>query len=126
MKTAVIAESLVLLWILINTSASSVQKSKKKPAKINVGAFRIKSNSDAFTYLSKFGYNKCDNQPESNKKKGHTVLCQSSVESMVKDFQTVYQLPVTGELDRKTLSLMNTPRCGMKDQSALARLTNLW
>ncbi|XP_052074210.1 50 kDa hatching enzyme-like [Mytilus californianus] len=35
---------------------------------------------------------------------------------MLITFQEYNHLPVTGELDNKTVKLMNTPRCGMQDK----------
>ncbi|CAC5411145.1 MMP14 [Mytilus coruscus] len=39
-----------------------------------------------------------------------------STSNAIRTFQEFNHLPVTGELDDKTVKLMNTPRCGMQDK----------
>ncbi|CAF1452196.1 unnamed protein product [Rotaria magnacalcarata] len=74
----------------------------------------IKSNVDALKFLSKFGYNECGGSG-SVQSKDTGPLCQSSFQTMLEHFQTVFHLPVTGKLDDKTLNLMNKPRCSLGD-----------
>jgi len=64
------------------------------------------SASEAFSYLSKFGY-----IPSSSIKTGSLV----SLDSAVADFQAFAGLEVTGKLDSETIDLMRKPRCGVKD-----------
>jgi hypothetical protein len=118
----------VFLLILINLCNTSKLQSTAKTN--NTKAPVIQSMTDAFEYLSQFGYNPCKSQSESGAIIGSTVLCQSSTESMLKKFQARYRLPTTGKLDRETLRVLNTPRCGISDNpydAPLAfKLANGW
>jgi hypothetical protein len=94
------------------------QKTKKHsvlPEKIHSKTYAIKSNIDAFKFLTQFGYNKCEDPsgPKSGSRNG--PACQSSLDSMLEAFQTAYHLPVTKKLDAPTIKLMNTPRCHLSD-----------
>lgn len=74
----------------------------------------VKSNIDALQYLHKFGYNQCGGS--GNAKTGDQgALCQSSFQTMIEHFQTVFRLPVTGKLDNATINLMNRARCSLGD-----------
>lgn len=117
-----------LLLVLIIASSISA-KSKQKPPQTQQIAPKIQSESDAFHYLNKYGYNPCSVQSNSNKKDGSPILCQSSMKTMIELFQKQYQLPVTGKLDQKTAAVMSTPRCGIKDdvfRRAAFKTANPW
>lgn len=64
-------------------------------------------------FFDQFGYNKCENPQTTANQTG--PLCQASFKSMIEHFQTIHRLPVTGKLDRKTINLMNRPRCSLGD-----------
>jgi hypothetical protein len=70
----------------------------------------IRSDTDAFEFLTRLGYNRCKHLAG--------LLCQSSMESMLTNFQTAFHLPITKKVDAATLNLMNTPRCGLPDSSS--------
>ena len=73
----------------------------------------VNGKADAFYYLSSFGY------IEANKNEGMASLLSDSsslITAAIEDFQKFAGLKVTGELDRETLKMMNTPRCGLKDK----------
>ncbi|CAF1475596.1 unnamed protein product, partial [Didymodactylos carnosus] len=72
----------------------------------------IKNELDAYSYLNKFGYDSCKSK---NKNGIDKALCSTDMKSMIKHYQTVFHLPVSGKLDEKTLKLMNKPRCGISD-----------
>lgn len=55
-------------------------------------------------YLEKFGY--LDQKDEHNEESEHEAI---------RDFQHFSHLNETGQLDSETISLMETPRCGVKD-----------
>ena len=61
----------------------------------------------AQNYLTKFGYLR----DRSSKKFASLV----SIDSAVRDFQAFAGLEQTGKLDKETMVMMKTPRCGVKD-----------
>ena len=70
-------------------------------------------------YLRTFGYILPDNgvilgrqiDPERAAQKPKRGVFDGNTEGALKLFQTFYKLPVTGILDRRTISLMSRPRC---------------
>ena len=62
-------------------------------------------------YLMKYGY--MDGQRQDAK--SAPLLSRDGLRDYVRKFQAFAGLPQTGELDDKTVELMNTPRCGVKD-----------
>ena len=117
--------SLALLLNMItshNILAKPVSKLQTNYAKKSID----KTASDLYTYLTKYGYNPCENQSNSNKTNGKRISCQSNLESMLKEFQTRHRLPITGKVNSDVLKLMNTPRCGVKDTPSSFRLMNSW
>lgn len=78
-------------------------------------ASTIRSNSDAVNYLTKYGFNLFENQHGSKMIDGKPIVRQKNLKSMLEDFQGAHKLPITGKLDQKTLQLMNTPRCGVRE-----------
>src|SRR5689334_19036321 len=110
--------SIVFFLTLITShkrAAKPVHQSKKTLETKYLIAATVKSKLDAFKYLSKYGYNPCQNQTGFETNNIKSDLCQGDIESMLKDFQSKYKLPVTGKLDQETLKLINTPRCAIKD-----------
>ena len=87
---------------------------KDKTKKSSAKAPKVKTNTDALKYLDKFGYNQCGGNGN-GKITGGGPLCQTSFETMIEHFQTLYRLPVTGKLDTPTMKLMNAPRCSLGD-----------
>ncbi|XP_067014359.2 matrix metalloproteinase-14 isoform X2 [Anabrus simplex] len=67
------------------------------------------SDLSAMMYLSKYGYM---NQPNT---RGGAIISQEAVSRAITEFQAFAGLNVTGELDKDTITLMETPRCGVKD-----------
>ncbi|XP_063397500.1 matrix metalloproteinase-19-like [Mytilus trossulus] len=61
-------------------------------------------------FLQKFGY-----MPRLRSLKTSNTSDESTSYAL-RTFQEYNHLPVTGELDDKTVKLMNTPRCGMQDK----------
>ena len=62
-------------------------------------------------YLMKYGY--MDVQRENSK--SAPLLSRDGLRDYIKEFQAFAGLPQTGDLDDKTVELMKTPRCGVKD-----------
>jgi len=62
----------------------------------------------AASYLNKYGYVKQSTSTESS-----SLI---NLQTAIKDFQVFAGLPATGQLDEETVTLMNTPRCGVKDK----------
>jgi len=119
MKTISLLVTIVLLLTLttsFNTLASPLHKPRSKHETKYVKASAIKSDLDALKYLDQYGYNLCENRNGSSASGENGVLCQSSVELMLKEFQAAYRLPATGKLDSETLKLMNTARCALSDK----------
>ncbi|XP_023337348.1 stromelysin-3 isoform X2 [Eurytemora carolleeae] len=65
----------------------------------------------AMMYLMKYGYMRAP----SPQAKSANLLSQDGLKSYIMEFQSFAGLPLTGELDNQTISLMATPRCGVKD-----------
>lgn len=70
----------------------------------------ISSEIQAMMYLQKYGYM---NESSSN---SASLISQEAVSSAIKDFQRFAGLAETGELDNRTLTMMNMPRCGVRDK----------
>lgn len=80
------------------------------------------TKDDAFKFLTQYGYDPCNRTTDPN-----APRCHSTFESMLKDFQIAYHLPVTEQLDTDTLKLMNTPRCTLPDYPlAVMDRAKLW
>ena len=129
MQSILLRVSAILLLIvttLNNLSAKPLSKSKinhkTKPTKVSA----VISPLDALEYLDHFGYNPCGNGTRSDTSGGKKILCQSSMQSQLKTYQTMHGLPPTGILDSKTLALMNKPRCGVKDNILLFKTMQPW
>lgn len=112
-----------LLFTTIKTFPTSSRESKHKTTKDPVlkktsdfqAVAQVKSKTDAFQFLTELGYNPCSKHTDSEQDKENRSPCQTSLPSMLQQFQTTYRLPVTEKLDTATLKLMNTPRCGLSD-----------
>jgi len=65
----------------------------------------------AMMYLMKYGYM---DTPHPNSKTAN-LLSQDGLKDYIMEFQAFAGLPRTGQLDNNTVTLMNTPRCGVKD-----------
>ena len=100
-----------LLLILFTCFNAKPLKGKSRKT-ISPKAPKVQSNIDALKYFDKFGYNKCGGHGNGKITDGGP-LCQSSFQTMLEHFQTIYRLPVTGKLDNATLKLMNSPRCSL-------------
>ncbi|CAF1082970.1 unnamed protein product [Adineta ricciae] len=107
----------VLFYFLLTFTNGKPVKSKGKKAieKSPAKAPKVKTNTDALKYLDKFGYNACGGHGNGKSVVGGGPLCQSSFQTMIEHFQTVFRLPVTGKLDEATINLMNRPRCSLGD-----------
>ncbi|CAF1249330.1 unnamed protein product [Adineta steineri] len=75
----------------------------------------IKTEADAMFYLKKYGYDTCENEAKKLPMHFRTNNCQINIRSMLKAFQTTYQLQPTGIVDEDTLMIMNFERCCLKD-----------
>jgi 4-hydroxy-3-methylbut-2-en-1-yl diphosphate synthase IspG/GcpE len=80
----------------------------------------------AFTYLSKYGYNSCQNQSELNDDIGKTLRCLSNVKSMIKKFQTNYRLLLSRNHNQNIFKLINPPRCGVENGPLSFMAENRW
>ncbi|KAK7869885.1 hypothetical protein R5R35_006688 [Gryllus longicercus] len=61
-------------------------------------------------YLQKYGY-----VPPGRSGSAGAIYSEDNLRSAVREFQAFAGLNLTGELDNETVSLMQTPRCGVKD-----------
>jgi hypothetical protein len=104
----------LVFFLFVFSYGKPVGKTTKPSGKSPAKAPKVKSNTEALKYLDKFGYNKCgDHGSGKDAKEG--ALCQSSFQTMIEHFQTLYRLPVTGRLDEATVTLMNKARCSLGD-----------
>ena len=62
-------------------------------------------------YLMKYGYMDIPR----GEQRSANLLSPDGLKDYIKEFQAFAGLPRTGDLDEKTVQLMNTPRCGVKD-----------
>ena len=107
--------------LIILLSFSLFDRTYCKP----VTAPKVKKNPDAYKFLEKYGYSKC----AVSKVPGQSndgPLCQSSFRAMIEHFQTVFRLPVTGQLDKATVRLMNKPRCSISDYAMAYSVFRPW
>lgn len=78
----------------------------------------ISSELQAMMYLQKYGYMN-DSNPNTA-----SLISAAAFSNAIKDFQRFAGLAETGNLDNTTLTMMNMPRCGVRDRvghSASAR-----
>lgn len=82
------------------------------------------TNSDevnALLYLQKYGYMNALTNSEAN-----NLISEDSFSDAVKSFQKFAGINETGTIDRETLILMGTPRCGNSDkQTSISKRGNL-
>ena len=111
--------ALVLIFVSTKSTknVSSMNKIKSPRENVPLTALVIESEADAFKYLTRFGYNPCESPFGSNSSDPNHPSCQSSLGTMLKQFQTRFQLPETKKLDAATRKKINTPRCGTSDSS---------
>ena len=62
-------------------------------------------------YLMKYGYMDVQRKDA----KSAPLLSRDGLRDYIREFQSFAGLPQTGNLDEKTVELMKTPRCGVKD-----------
>ena len=103
--------ALVSLVLIIARSGSSATPAQQTTAKNDTDNGPDKTNFDVSAFLDKYGYNPCNKQVKSK----NESLCPYSTQSMLKDFQRQFGLPIPGEPDSKVLDLMKTPRCSVSD-----------
>lgn len=72
----------------------------------------ISGDTSALMYLTKFGYM----DPKLLNPQSGALLSEDAVRDTIREFQAFAGLDQTGELDNNTLTMMNTPRCGVKDK----------
>lgn len=117
---------LLALIILQNAAVKPVHKWEMTFGKKYAVTSTVKSNADASRYLIKYGYNPCENKTKLKKNNKTSIDCHIDLKSMMKDFQRKFELKVTGKLDKKTLKLMNTPRCRIKDHPLTFTAAKAW
>jgi hypothetical protein len=97
----------IILFLFLTTVKSSDDLWHGQP--------RTEGDVNINNYLEKFGY------LESN-----GPLIAETSEVLIK-FQEFYNLPADGTLNQETLALINTPRCGVRDNPTAYRVhTNKW
>lgn len=121
----------ILLLSLSNAESKDRKPLKKKemPSKIKTisKTDAIKSTTEAYKYLNRFGYSECEKQDGISPTNSGRIGCSESMESMLSTFQRRHRLPVTKKLDKATLALMNSPRCGLTDYLAsITDKSKLW
>ncbi|GJQ80925.1 hypothetical protein Trydic_g4742 [Trypoxylus dichotomus] len=94
----------VVLWriLLVCVSLSGITRA------INYKKRAIITDKEQ-EYLMKFGY------LSSNVEGAGALRTEESVKQALRNLQKFARLPVTGELDERTIELMSMPRCGVKD-----------
>ena len=119
--------TLIFVSAIPGKKVSSEHSTKSPRNNVQSKTFVVKSDMDAFKYLTRFGYNPCENPSGSNLSDYNHSSCQSDLESMLKQFQTNFRLPITKKLDDATRKVLNTPRCGMSDfPPPLVNRSYLW
>lgn len=76
---------------------------------------RIRTQADALKYLTKYGYNQPGGYGDANSSNKSQPSRQSSFPTMIRHFQSVYRIPVSGKIDNTTNNLMKKPRCSLED-----------
>ena len=121
--------AIILIVVIANplSKRSLKHKTKLHDEETHVKPRIIKTELDALEYLTRYGFNHCQNPGGSEPTDIIGPLCQSSMETMLTNFQAAFHLPVTKKIDSATLNLMNTPRCGVADASSSYTVGNkLW
>lgn len=118
---------LFFLLILICIDGKPLKNNAKKltSSELPPTAAPIKTDADAMTFLIKYGYNEpggCDDGKINDKE----PLRQSSFQTMIESFQTLFNLPVSGKLDNATVTLMKKPRCGLEDFAMACFASRPW
>eukprot|EP00088_Acartia_fossae_P029845 TRINITY_DN30787_c0_g1_i10.p1 TRINITY_DN30787_c0_g1~~TRINITY_DN30787_c0_g1_i10.p1 ORF type:complete len:554 (-),score=76.57 TRINITY_DN30787_c0_g1_i10:161-1822(-) len=65
----------------------------------------------AMMYLMKYGY-----MDSIHSHRSANLLSQDGLRNYLMDFQAFAGIPITGQLDSQTITVMNMPRCGVKDK----------
>lgn len=71
-------------------------------------------------YLMKYGYM---DEMDHHHSKSANLLSRDGLKKYITEFQAFAGLNQTGELDDKTVKMMNMPRCGVKDRVGM-KMTN--
>ncbi|XP_072047538.1 matrix metalloproteinase-24-like isoform X2 [Amphiura filiformis] len=85
--------------LIVVTCIVNIETAPNEPAELNSG----------LDYLQTYGF-----LPEANPEAG-TIFSREEFENGIKNFQSFYGLPETGQFDGETRRLMSLPRCGLKD-----------
>jgi len=108
------------IWSIDLTNAATVGNAAnlKNPKKFKVPYKKIKASpSSVLGALEQFGYMETvlEQTPEQSEMVG-MIVNEDVIKKSLKAFQKFNNLAVSGELDKATLKLMSTARCGDKDQ----------
>ena len=66
-------------------------------------------------YLMQYGYLDLPISKPSPETKSANLLSQDAIQEYIREFQSFAGLAQTGRLDPDTVTMMNKPRCGVKD-----------
>jgi len=75
----------------------------------------VESLPDAMGYLMQYGYLDLPISKPSPETKSANLLSQDAIQEYIREFQSFAGLAQTGRLDPDTVTMMNKPRCGVKD-----------
>jgi uncharacterized protein (DUF427 family) len=108
----------IILFLFLTTVKSSDDVWHGQP--------RTKSDVNINNYLEKFGYLASAGADSGLRLESNGPLIAETSVALIK-FQEFYDLPADGTLNQETLALINTPRCGVRDNPTAYRVhTNKW
>jgi len=107
-NSMLVKSCLFVIVVLLNLTFAKPTSPKKT-------ASRVRTNADAIKYLTKYGYNQPGGSVNVNTSSKSQPSRQSNIPTMIRHFQTVYRIPVSGKIDNVTTNLMKKPRCSLED-----------
>jgi uncharacterized protein (DUF427 family) len=108
----------IILFLFLTTVKSSDDVWHGQP--------RTEGDVNINNYLEKFGYLASAGADSGLRLDTNGPLIAETSEALIK-FQEFYNLPADGTLNQETLALINTPRCGVRDNPTAYRVhTNKW
>lgn len=105
---------LVKSCLFVNLILLSLTFAKPSPSQKRI-APRVQTHADAIRYLTKYGYNQPGGSGDANTSSKSQPSRQSNAPTMIRHFQSVYRIPVSGKVDNITSNLMKKPRCSLED-----------
>ena len=129
MSKALLCISIFFFFILVTLHSIAAKPAHKRTPsfrKIYTIASTIRSNLGTYTSLTKYEYNPYENQIGLKTNTETPIRYHSDLQPMLKKLQKTYRRPVGGKPNPKISKSINTPRCGIEDNSLTYNLARPW